>query len=143
MKILKTASGQQKIKMSRKEWEYIGTKANWLKTAHMARHWINQILTQPNLKDQLENAFNKYLDVENKLKQYKIEQFSPNSPTIKPYELKKQELDKLQSDLQSEWQNVLSIIEKNKLADNYGSGKTVPTPDDLKSLFAHNLILPV
>ena len=33
MKIVKTASGKQKIKMSKKEWQSIGKKSGWMKTA--------------------------------------------------------------------------------------------------------------
>jgi len=33
MKIVKTASGKQTIKMSKKEWESIGKKAGWFKSA--------------------------------------------------------------------------------------------------------------
>jgi len=33
MKILKTASGKQTIKISRKEWELIGKKTGWVKKA--------------------------------------------------------------------------------------------------------------
>jgi len=33
MKILKTASGKQKLKISKKEWESIGKKAGWMKEA--------------------------------------------------------------------------------------------------------------
>jgi len=33
MKLIKTASGKQNLKMSRKEWENIGKKAGWIKKA--------------------------------------------------------------------------------------------------------------
>ncbi len=33
MKIVKTASGKQTIKISKKEWQDIGKKAGWMKTA--------------------------------------------------------------------------------------------------------------
>jgi hypothetical protein len=33
MKILKTASGKRQIKLSKKEWEQIGKKAGWMKSA--------------------------------------------------------------------------------------------------------------
>lgn len=33
MKIIKTASGKRKIKLSRKEWQDIGRKAGWMKVA--------------------------------------------------------------------------------------------------------------
>ena len=33
MKIIKTASGKQTIKMSKKEWEAFGKKAGWMRTA--------------------------------------------------------------------------------------------------------------
>jgi hypothetical protein len=33
MKLVKTASGKQAIKMSRKEWEALGKKAGWMKMA--------------------------------------------------------------------------------------------------------------
>ena len=36
MKIVKTASGKQTIKLSKKEWTNIGKKAGWIKTAQMA-----------------------------------------------------------------------------------------------------------
>jgi len=35
MKFIKTASGKQSLKMSRKEWENIGKKAGWIKKADM------------------------------------------------------------------------------------------------------------
>jgi len=35
MKIIKTASGKQQIKISRKEWETIGKKAGWTKKASL------------------------------------------------------------------------------------------------------------
>ena len=35
MKIVKTASGKQTIKMSKSEWQSIGKKAGWMKTAGM------------------------------------------------------------------------------------------------------------
>jgi hypothetical protein len=34
MKLTKTASGKQKIRMSRKEWQNIGKKAGWMKKAN-------------------------------------------------------------------------------------------------------------
>jgi hypothetical protein len=143
MKIVKTASGKQTIKLSKSEWESIGKKAGWMKKARLAPHWMDQVLKQPHLKDQLEEAFNRYVEAEQRFKQYKTEQFSPNSPTIKPYEVKKQELDKLQLELNSQWNSVLDIINKNTLNDSYVGGKTIPTPDDLRSLFIHNLTVPV
>jgi hypothetical protein len=33
MKVIKTASGKNQIKMSRSEWENMGKKAGWMKTA--------------------------------------------------------------------------------------------------------------
>ena len=33
MKIIKTASGKKRIKISKKEWKAIGKKAGWMKTA--------------------------------------------------------------------------------------------------------------
>ena len=34
MKVIKTASGKTRIKMSRKEWEEMGKKAGWIKEAN-------------------------------------------------------------------------------------------------------------
>jgi len=33
MKLIKTASGEKQIKMSKKEWQSIGKKAGWMKSA--------------------------------------------------------------------------------------------------------------
>lgn len=35
MKLIKTASGKQQLKISRKEWEDIGEKAGWMKLAEV------------------------------------------------------------------------------------------------------------
>jgi len=37
MKIIKTASGKQQIKISKSEWENIGKKAGWMKIAGKAK----------------------------------------------------------------------------------------------------------
>lgn len=42
MKIVKTASGKRKIKLSKKEWEDIGKKAGWLDASRDAfRYWTS------------------------------------------------------------------------------------------------------
>ena len=44
MKLTKTASGKQTVKISRKEWTDIGKKAGWLKTAQYTDHEeVNQV----------------------------------------------------------------------------------------------------
>jgi len=37
MKVIKTASGKKTIKMSKVEWQSIGKKAGWMKTANVAQ----------------------------------------------------------------------------------------------------------
>ena len=44
MKLTKTASGKSKIKISRKEWESIGKKVGWMKTA---MDWEQYMLDNP------------------------------------------------------------------------------------------------
>ena len=61
MKIMKTASGHSKIKMSRKEWTAIGKKAGWLKKAQensANKEWGKRIVQE------LENKFGGFSEVE-------------------------------------------------------------------------------
>jgi hypothetical protein len=54
MKITKTASGKQTIKISKKEWEEIGKKAGWIGK-------ISELSLQPDLNSKPENKIFEYL----------------------------------------------------------------------------------
>ena len=57
MKITKTASGKSKIKMSKKEWQSIGKKAGWMKTAGfgvilrlgLVQEWLEKVIKDPGM----------------------------------------------------------------------------------------------
>lgn len=55
MKLVKTASGKQQIKMSKSEWEDLGKKAGWTKEAQDAGDEV--ILKLRGGIDKLENTF--------------------------------------------------------------------------------------
>ena len=46
MKILKTASGKQTVKISKKEWQSIGKKAGWMKIASTSRDQVIMAMKQ-------------------------------------------------------------------------------------------------
>lgn len=58
MKIVKTASGKQIVKLSKKEWTNIGEKAGWIKTAELidGRQNFENFLKENNLKLQMESG---------------------------------------------------------------------------------------
>ena len=133
-----------KITISKKQWESIGKKAGWMVTAKMGDYWIDSLMKHPEVKEQLKNEFNKYLEIENKLNQYTRENFNPNVQSERPYEDRKQERDQIVSELQQQWKNgIMPIIRENNLDYNYGRGRTTPEPDDLKELFGFDRITPV
>lgn len=43
MKLIKTASGKQTIRLSKKDWIEIGSKANWIKTANAVNSILNYV----------------------------------------------------------------------------------------------------
>jgi hypothetical protein len=59
MKLTKTASGKQAIKISKKEWEDLGKKAGWMKEANGSWWGKFMLSTSPEEKAELVAAFNR------------------------------------------------------------------------------------
>ena len=82
MKIIKTASGKQTIKMSKSEWEGIGKKAGWMKEAQSmftgykdkypeAHDVANRMINY--MKLQIEDNIGKIKDIEKAIKDEDIQ----------------------------------------------------------------------
>ena len=56
MKLIKTASGKQVIKISKSEWETIGQKNGWIKEAREIVKYEDAMLTLKNLEEGREDA---------------------------------------------------------------------------------------
>ena len=49
MKVIKTANGKKTIKISKREWESVGKKAGWIKSAYTSeesREWAKMVSDQ-------------------------------------------------------------------------------------------------
>ena len=57
MKILKTASGKQTVKMSKSEWQSIGKKAGWMKTAEKTYIVVDDEFNQAHYSDIIGQTF--------------------------------------------------------------------------------------
>ena len=102
----------------------------------MGDNWQYKIMRDNDLRQKLLNEFNKYLELEKEMLEHQQQNFNANVKSERPYEERMQERKQLISNLQNHWNNViLPIISEGGLDYNYGRGKTVPEPDDLRSYF--------
>ena len=78
MKLIKTASGKKKLKISRKEWTSIGKKAGWMKIAQESQEYIEHYwLTNAYKKMKELNATQEQIDAAEKIiKRYSKEAIS-------------------------------------------------------------------
>jgi len=81
MKIVKTASGKQTLKLSRKEWEALGKKAGWEKTAQKLETVKTlELLTDRELTRALRDAI---IAEEEAIKQYETVVDSTDNDNVK------------------------------------------------------------